>query len=134
MSPLENYDHGASELRTKFAYLFDTVVEIYRLYHQNEKVATRFEKVVDLTEKLFEEEIIDMYLYESLKMVYNQYPLLLPGVVKKGYEENRTKEVQLLNRLYELLSMTQSDLSQRLHDILVEDSERFKNDWLRRNS
>lgn len=133
MSPLENYDHGASELRTKFAYLFDTVVEIYRLYHQNEKVATRYEKVVELTQKLYQEEIFDDYIFESLQAVYKQYPTLLPGVVQKGYEENREKEIEHLNKLYELLSITQSDLSQLFHDILVEDRERFKNDWLRRH-
>lgn len=133
MSPYNNNDHGAGELRTKFAYLFGTVVEIYRLYHQDEKVAARFEKVVELTQKLYDDEIIDDYLYESLKVVYNHYPYLLPGEVKKGYEENRTKEVQMLNRLYELLTMTQGDLSQRLHDIIMEDNERLKQEWMRRN-
>ena len=132
MSPYE-HDHGAGELRTKYAYLFDTVVEIYRLYHQNEKVATRYERVVELTQKLYQEEIFDDYIFESLQAVYKQYPTLLPGVVQKGYEENREKEIEHLNKLYELLSMTQSDLSQLFHDILVEDRERFKNDWLRRH-
>lgn len=132
MSPNE-HDAGAGELRTKYAYLFDTVVEIYRLYHQNEKVATRFEIVVELTQKLYKEEIFDDYIFESLTAVYKLYPTLLPGVVQKGYEDNREKEIEHLNKLYELLSITQSDLSQLYHDIWVEDRERFKNDWLRRN-
>ena len=132
MSPNE-HDAGASELRTKYAYLFDTVVEIYRLYHQNEKVATRFETVVELTQKLYKEEIFDDYIFESLTAVYKLYPTLLPGVVQKGYEDNREKEIEHLNKLYELLSITQSDLSQLYHDIWVEDRERFKREWLRKN-
>lgn len=133
MSPYEEHDHGAGELRANYAYLFDVVVRIYKLYHQNEKVATRYEKVVELTQKLYQEGIFDDYTFESLQAVYKQYPTLLPGVVHKGYEENREKEIEHLNKLYELLSMTQIDLSQLFHDILVEDRERFKDEWARRN-
>lgn len=132
MSPYE-HDHGAGELRTKYAYLFDTVVEIYRLYHQNEKVATRFEIIVELTQKLYKEEIFDDYIFESLTAVYKLYPTLLPGVVQKGYEDNREKEIEHLNKLYELLSITQSDLSQLYHDIWVEDRERFRDEWFKRH-
>ena len=131
MSPYE-HDAGAGELRTKYAYLFNTVVEIYRLYHQNEKVAARFETVVELTQKLYKEEIFDDYIFESLMAVYKLYQTLLPGVVKKGYEDNREKEIEHLNKLYELLSMTQSDLSQVYHDIWVEDCERFRDNWIKR--
>ena len=132
MSPYENYDHGASELRTHYAYLFDVVVRIYKLYHQNEKVATRYETVVELTLKLYDEEIFDDYIFESLKAVYKLYPTLLPGVVQKGYEENREKEIKHLNKLYELLLITQRDLSEVLYDILKEDQERFKKEWSKR--
>ena len=133
MSPNENYDHGASELRTKYAYLFSTLVEIYKLYHQEEKPASRFETVVELTQKLYEEEIFDDYIFESLTAVYKLYPTLLPGVVQKGYEDNREKEIEHLNKLYELLSMIQSDLSQLYHDIWVEDCERFRDNWIKRH-
>ena len=133
MSPNENYDHGASELRTKYAYLFSTLVEIYKLYHQEEKPATRFETVVELTQKLYEEEVIDDYIYESLQVVYKEYPTLLPGVVKEGYDKDREKELEHLNRLYGLLSITQRDLSLRLHDIIQEDVENFKKSWARRH-
>ena len=134
MSPNENYDHGASELRTKYAYLFSTLVEIYKLYHQEEKPATRFETVVELTQKLYEEEVIDDYIYESLQVIYKEYPTLLPGEVQKGYEKNREKEIQHLNKLYELLLTTQKDLSQLFHDILAEDCNKFRDEWLKRNS
>ena len=133
MSPNENYDHGASELRTKYAYLFSTIVEIYKFYHQEEKPATRFETVVELTKKLYEEERIDDYIFESLQLVYKEYPTLLPGEVQKGYEEDREKELNHLNKLYELLSITQRDLSLRLHDIIKEDVENFKKSWSRRH-
>ena len=133
MSPNEYYDHGASELRTKYAYLFSTIVEIYKYYHQEEKPATRFEIVVELTKKLYEEERIDDYIFESLQLVYKEYPTLLPGEVQKGYEEDREKELNHLNKLYELLSITQRDLSLRLHDIIQEDVENFKKSWARRH-
>lgn len=132
MSPYE-HDAGAGELRTKYAYLFDTVVEIYRLYHQNDKVATRYEKVLELTQKLYKEEIFDDYIFESLTAVYKLYSTLLPRVVQEGYENNREKEMEHLNKLYELLSITQSDLSQLYHDIWVEDRDRFKSNWMERH-
>ena len=132
MSPYENHDHGASELRTNYAYLFDVVVRIYKLYHQNEKVATRFENAVEITQKLYDEKIFDDYMLESLKGLFKLYPTLLPGVVQKGYEENREKEIKHLNKLYELLLITQRDLSEVLYDILEEDQERLKKEWSKR--
>ena len=127
MSPFETkFDHGAGELRTKYAYLFSTIAEIYRYYHQDSKPNTRFEDVKALAQKLFEEGCLSEYLYESLQQVFNLYPTLLPGVVQQGYEKDRKKEVEHLNRLNDLLSITQSDLSQELHDVIIEDNKRFK--------
>ena len=132
MSPYENHDHGAGELRTNYAFVFETIVRIYKLYHQNEKVPSRFENAVELTQKLFREGIFDDYMLESLQSLFEQYPTLLPGVVQKGYEENREKEIKHLNKLYELLLITQRDLSEVLYDILEEDQERFKKEWSKR--
>ena len=89
---------------------------------------------MELTQKLYEEEIFDDYIFESLTAVYKLYPTLLPGVVQKGYDDNREKEIEHLNKLCELLSITQSDLSQLYYDIWVEECERFKRDWLRRHN
>ena len=83
------YNTGVGELRTKCVYLLGTVVTIYRLYHQNEKATTRFKKVVEPTQKLYKEEIFDDYIFESFMALYKIYPTLFPGVVQKGYKNNR---------------------------------------------
>ena len=78
------HDTGVGELRTKCVYLLGTVVTIYRLYHQNEKAITRFETVVELTQKLYKEEIFDDYIFESFMALYKIYPTLFPEVVQRG--------------------------------------------------
>ena len=133
MSPYENYDHGAGELRTKYAYLFTTVAEMYRLYHPREKITPRFENVEELTQKLYDDKVIDDYLFDSLKDVYSKYPSLLPAVVAQGYKEDKVKENEHLNKLFELLSITQGELSQLYHDIIEEDQDRFMDDWVKRH-
>ena len=125
MSPYKRPDYSASELRTKYAYTFSTIAEIYKYYHHEEKVGTRFEEIVKLVDQLNKEERLSEYLYESLKDLFEQYPTLLPGVVQKGYETNENKEIEHLNRLGGLLSLVQSDLSLELHELLKEEKERY---------
>ena len=130
MSPYERPDYSASELRTKYAYVFSTIAEIYKYYHHEEKVGTRFEEVVKLVNQLNKEERLSEYLYESLKDLFEQYPTLLPGVVQNGYETNENKEIEHLNRLGGLLSLVQSDLSLELHELLKEEKERYVKKYL----
>ena len=130
MSPYERPDYSASELRTKYAYVFSTIAEIYKYYHREEKVGTRFEEVVKLVNQLKEEERLTEYLYESLEDLFKLYPTLLPGEVQKGYETNESKEIEHLNRLGGLLSFVQSDLSLELHDLLKEEKERYVKKYL----
>ena len=124
MSP-DEMNHGASELRTKYAYIFSTIVEIYRLYHQNEKIDAKFETVVELTKKLSEEGVFDDYISQSLNTLYTLYPSLLPVMVSLAYQSNKDKETAYLNKLYKLLIISQSDLSQLLHDLIMEDREHY---------
>ena len=130
MSPYEKPYYSASELRTKYAYVFSTIAEIYKYYHRGEKVGMRFEEVVKLVNQLKEEERLTEYLYESLEDLFKQYPTLLPGEVQKGYETNESKETEHLNRLGGLLSLVQSDLSLELHDLLKEEKERYVKKYL----
>ena len=118
-------NHGAGEIRTKYAYLFSTIVELYRYYHLNAKPNTRFESVKELAKELFEEGCLSEYLYESIQEAFRLYPTLLPGVVQQELERDEAKETEHLNKLYALLSITQADLSQQLHDVIVEDREHY---------
>ena len=124
MSP-EEMNHGAGEIRTKYAYLFSTIAELYRCYHLNAKPDTRFESIKGLAKELFDEGNLSEYLYESLQETFRLYPTLLPGVVQQAYETNEKQETEHLNRLYALLSIAEADLSQQLHDVIVEDSEHY---------
>ena len=128
-----NSIHSASELRSIYRCIFEAVVQIYQLYHKDEKIVVRYEKAVELTQKLYDENIIDDYIFESLQGVYKQFSTLLPTVVAKAYKEDKNKETEHINKLYELLRITVVDINQVLFDILHSDEERLKNEWKRKN-
>ncbi len=124
MRPNDEHFHGATECRSSYGWIFETIAQLYRFHHVGvDKVSTRFDEVKVTTEKLKEEGILSDYIYENLQELFELYPTLLPGQVQKGFEEDREKEIARLNSLYKKLAMTSADLSQELHDDIEEANE-----------
>lgn len=126
MSPYENErDLAGSTLRSKYAFIFNTVVEIYKFYHIKAKVSSQFEKVKELTETLYKEERLSDYLYESLKVLFKLYPTLIPVELAKMYKNDVKNTLKKLEEIDELLLIAIGDLSQELSDIIKEDKDAY---------
>ena len=126
MSPYQNIaEITASTIRSQYAYIFNTVVEIYKFYHVGAKVSARFEDVKTIVEEMYKEETLSTYLYESLKEIFEKYPILRPDNLKKSYLNDSKKTQETLNRLEELVLTIQADISLELHDIIEEDKELY---------
>lgn len=126
MSPYENErDLAGSTLRSKYAFIFNTVVEIYKFYHIKAKVSCKFDKVQEITETLHKEEKLSDYLYESLKVLFKLYPTLIPAELAKMYKKDTKNAVKKLEEIDELLLIAIGDLSQELSDIIKEDKDAY---------
>ena len=132
MSPYEqNFRASPSSLRTKYAYLFDTIIQLYRFSFASpdEKVSKRADDIWPIIEKMHESKALNDYLYSSLEEVFRLYPSLLPGVVSKAFEEDEEKERAHLDRLDKLLSIVQGDLSSELSDLIDQQYEHDR-EWI----
>ena len=110
MSPtIENI--SAKEVRSRYAFLFGTVSELYVMRNGGDRPSTRFEDVQKTTEALKEDGYLSDYLYESLKALYALYPTMLPG---KEHEQAE------LRNLFELLGIAIGDVAAEIADCQAE--------------
>ena len=110
MSPtIENI--SAKEVRSRYAFLFGTVSELYVMRNGGDRPSTRFEDVQKTTEALREDGYLSDYLYESLKALYALYPKMLPGIEHEKAE---------LNNLFELLGIAIGDVAAEIADYQAE--------------
>lgn len=122
MSPDELKFTSATEVRSQYAFVFECVTQLYN-FRFNKKPSKKFEDVVKATEELHETEAISDYLYESLKVLYELYPSMLPGKVEEGYKKNREAEEERLYRLSKLLSIATGDLCGEIQELSDKASE-----------
>ena len=90
MSP-NTIEVSAGEVRSKFAFLFGSIAELYRFYY-GKKPSTKFEDIKVAVEKLKADDNLSDYLSENLAEAFLLYPTLLPGVVAQNYRNDETKE------------------------------------------
>ena len=114
---------SASTVRSKYARVFECAVELYNI-RTNERVSTKFEDVVKITEEMYENKCLSDYLYENLKEIFKLYPTMLPGKVASGYKENPIEEEKRLNQLDDLLSLLIRDLNNEIADVAESIAER----------
>lgn len=116
MSPDELEIASASEVRSKYAFIFECVVRLYEM-QIGKRPSKRFEDAQRATEELHDRELLSDYLYENLIMVYDLYPTMLPGKVAEGYEKDRKAEEDRLIRLAKLLGMVIGDLCGEIQEL-----------------
>ena len=110
-----------SYLRTKYSYLFDTIVQLYRFSFvaRNEKISRKGGDVWSCVVDMHRGGKLSDYLHSSLEEVFKLHHSLLPGTVSKAFEENEKKERTHLDRLDKLLFIVQSDHSSELSDLIT---------------
>lgn len=116
MSPDELQIASATEVRSKFAFIFECVIRLYEM-QIGKRPSKRFEDAVKATEELHDRDYLSDYIYENLKMVYELYPTMLPGKVAEGYQKNREAEEERLIRLAKLLGMVIGDLCGEINEL-----------------
>ncbi|MBR0294360.1 MAG: hypothetical protein IJQ67_00385 [Bacilli bacterium] len=122
MSPDELNFVSASEVRSRYAFVFECVIQLYD-FRFSKKPSKKFEEVVNATEELHDVEALSEYLYENLKVLYELYPSMMPGKVAEGYEKNRKSEEERLTRLDKLLGIVIGDLCGEIQEISDKASE-----------
>ena len=95
------------ELRSKFAFLFGCIAELYS-FHYGNKPDTKVENVKQALEELKSDERISDYLYSNIIAVMDKYPELMPG-------KFQTKE--FMEKLRDSLTMVIADICEELSDL-----------------
>ena len=116
MSPNELEIASASEVRSKYAFLFECVIQLYD-FSLNKKSSKKYEEVRKVTEELYKTGIINDYIYENLKQLYALYPTMTPGKVAEGYKKDRKKEEDRLIKLSGYLSIIIGDLCGEIKEL-----------------
>ena len=109
---------SVSEVRSRYARVFELVAELYNLVY-SEKIGKKFDEIVEPTKELYDDKKINDFLYENLKELYDQYPTLLPGQVSKRLSEDEKKELDRLYKLVQHLNM----IIKELNDLYGETAE-----------
>ena len=106
MSPTST-NTDARSVRARYAFLFDSVAELYWLRY-GKRPSKRFEEIKIATEKLKEDGFLSEFLAANLVVNYEAYPSLLPG---------KAPDQEWLNKLHELLNITIGDLCAEIKEI-----------------
>lgn len=88
MSP--DIEISVSEVRSKFAFLFGSIAELYRFYY-GKKLSTKFEEVKKMAEVLIKDEHLDEYFESNFQNAFAMYPTLLPSVVAQNFRQDAKK-------------------------------------------
>ena len=83
-----------TDIRSSYSFIFNQLVQIYKIHHQDEKLSTKAEEVADAVETLHNEGKITDYLYENFKSCYSQYPTMLVGNLVKEKEQVRLAKME----------------------------------------
>lgn len=124
---------SAGEARSKFAFLFGGIAELYRFYY-GKKPSTKFEDIKVAVEKLKADENLSDYLSENLAEAFLLYPTLLPGVVAQNYRNDEAKEKERISKLGQLLDILIGDVCGEINDKAEEEAAYEKeslSNWLK---
>lgn len=131
MSP--EIEISAGEARSKFAYLFGSIAELYRFYYGT-KISSKFDDIQKGIDKLNKDEKLGDYLKENLNQAFKLYPCLLPGVVAENFKKDAQKEQEELNKIGQFLDILIGDVCGEINDIAEQTAAYEKeslNNWLK---
>ena len=107
------------DIRHNYAFIFSQVVQLYKFYYPKEKnLTTKAEDVESRVHKLYKEEKISDYLYESFRSIMKQYPTMLPATLAKERAVDKDKQFERLTKLKQLLNIYIGDLAEELGDVI----------------
>ena len=112
MSPTIDIKITAKSVRSRYAYLFDSVAELCRARY-GEKPSTKFDDIRAATERLRGDDYLNDYLYSNLKALYDLYPTMLPV----------NQDQDKLDRLFELLGIVIGDVCAEVSEVMEEIAE-----------
>lgn len=124
MSP--EIDISVSGTRSKFAFLFSSIAELYRFYYET-KPSCKFEDIKISVNKLIEDGYLDDYFQANLERAFNLYPTLLPGVVAANFKKDENKELERLTKLNKFLDILIGDICGEIND-RVEEINQYEKD------
>ena len=128
MSP--DIDFSVGETRSKFAFLFNSIAELYRFYY-GKKLSSKFEDVKKMKETLLADGHLDDYLQSNLENAFAMYPTLLPGVVAQNFRKDAKKEQARIGNLSAFLDILIGDVCGEINDKVDEMKEHDKESVMR---
>ncbi len=107
------------DIRSSYSFIFNQIVQIYKIHHQYEKLSSKAEEVVNAVEKLHNEGNFNDYLYENFQSCYVQYPtMLVSNLVEEKEKVGSEKQFERLNKLKGLLKIYIGELSEEINDLV----------------
>lgn len=126
MSP--EIDFTVGEVRSKYAFLFSSIAELYRLYYGT-KPSTKFEDVKKAANHLIRDSHLSEYLKVNLESVFDLYSSLLPSVVVNNFKKDEQNEHERLNKLGALVDILIGDVCGEINE-KVQQSLKYDRDSL----
>ncbi len=121
---LRERETTVTDIRSSYSFIFNQLVQIYKIYHQDEKLSAKAEEVADAVETLHNEGKLTDYLYENFKSCYSQYPtMLVSNLLKEKEQVGADKQYERLKKLKGLLKLYIGDLSEELHELIEEQND-----------
>ncbi len=107
-------------LRSKFAFLFGCIAELYR-FHYGNKPGTKLDEIKAAVEELKRDDRISDYLVANLQLLFAKYPDLMPG---------KFQSRKYMEKLNATLDMVNGDLCREIADLSQESAEHDRDSLL----
>lgn len=89
-----------TDIRSSHFFIFNQLVKIYKIHHQDEKLSTKAVEVADAAETIDVEGKIANHLYENFKSCHSQHSTMLVGNLAKEKEQiGADKKYERLKKL-----------------------------------
>ena len=134
MSISRRKNYGVRELKKKASVVLALVAEIYKIHYSRGVVSFEFENCFQYAIKMHDEGKLSDELYDEVENVYKWHVVIMPAFVDAGFELNKEKHKERLNKYAAILLMAESDLALELHRLIEEERDHLvkldkKSNW-----
>ena len=117
MSPKD--DKSASKVRSKFAFLFNCIAELYSLLN-GERPDTKAESLRLVVKEMHDDEQIDDYIFSNLIGAFDLYPTMIQSKVWEAYKIDPQAERERHKRIIVSLDAIIGDVCALITDKVKE--------------